>query len=270
MVITTANTSDIPKIKKLWIEIFGDSEKFADFATNICPEDGIYLIKEDGNITTMVIAGVDLFAYGKKGFYIYGLATVPQYRGKGYARQLIEYVCQQKFSNGYDFCVAQPAQESLFEYYKNLGFDTTTYLRKGTINVKRNLWATADFDTVTASRFAEVRSRFSEDEIVHFSKKGYEKFAEYIYSEGGSTAETKHGYCLYFEEKDKIIVRDLFAETTQYATVILQAIAERTGKDIMDIQLSQNSQLFLGEGKLYPHCMVKNLDKELYANLMFD
>ena len=270
MQITTAKTSDISKIKELWIEIFGDSERFADFAVNICSPDGIYLVKENEEIAAMVVAGIDLFAYGKKGFYIYGLATVPQYRGKGYAKQLVEYVCNDKFSNGYDFCLTQPAEESLFDYYKKLGFETTTYLRKGTVTIKRNLWATASFDTATATRFKEMRSRFSEDEVVHFSPKGYEKFAEYIYSEGGSTAETDDGYCLYFEESDKIIVRDLFAKSTQSATVILQAIAERTGKNTMDIQLSQNSQLLLGEGKLYPHCVVKNLDKELYANLMFD
>ena len=93
MQITTAKTSDISKIKELWVQIFGDSEKFADFAANLCSPDGIYLAKEDDEIAAMVIAGVDLFAYSKKGFYIYGLATVPQYRGRGFAKQLIEYVC---------------------------------------------------------------------------------------------------------------------------------------------------------------------------------
>ena len=270
MHITTAKTVDLSKVKELWVQIFGDSEKFADFASNLCSPEGIYLVKEDDEIAAMVIAGIDLFAYEKKGFYIYGLATVPQYRGKGYAKQLVEYVCKEKFDNGYEFCLTQPAGESLFEYYRNLGFDNTTYLRKGTVTIKRNLWATASFDTVTATRFKEMRSKFSEDEVVQFSPKVYEKFAEYVYTEGGSTAETKDGYCLYFENSDKIIIRDLFAHSTQQATVLLQAIAERTGKNTMDIQLSQNSQLFLGEGKLYPHCVVKNLNKELYANLMFD
>lgn len=270
MIITTAQKDDIEKIKQLWVEIFGDSMQFASFAANLCSPDGIYLVKENEDIAAMVIAGVDLFAYNKKGFYIYGLATAPQYRRKGYAKQLVEYVCKDKFSSGYEFCITQPAEDSLFEFYKKLGFDTTTYLRKGTVEIKRNLWATASFDTATASRFKEMRSKFSEDEVVHFSAKGYEKFAEYVYSEGGSTAETKDAYCLYFEQEDKIIVRDLFANSTPHAVILLQAIRERTGKEIADIQLSQNSTLFIGEGKLYPHCVVKNLDKELYANLMFD
>jgi len=226
MFITTAKKDDIEKIKQLWIQIFGDSVQFADFAANLCTPDGIYLVKENDEIAAMVVAGVELFAYNKKGFYIYGLATVPQYRGKGYAKQLVECVCQQKFNEGYTFCVTQPAEESLFEFYKNLGFDTTTYLRKGTVEIKRNLWATADFDTATASRFKDMRSRFSEDEVVHFSPKGYEKFAEYIYSEGGSTAETKNAYCLYFVKKDRIVVRDLFANSTQHAVILLQAMGK--------------------------------------------
>ena len=102
------------------------------------------------------------------------------------------------------------------------------------------------------------------------AKEGYEKFTEYVYTEGGSTALSKNAYCLYFEDKEKIIVRDLFADSTPYALQLLQAVRERTGKEKAEIQLSQNSPLFLGEGKLTPHCLVKNLGKELYANLMFD
>lgn len=270
MHISTATSADLTRIQQLWVDIFGDSRQFAEFATNICSPDEIYLVKENDDIAAMVVAGIDLFAHGKKGFYIYGLATVPQYRNKGYAKQLVKYVEDKKFSQGYQFVLTQPAEESLFGFYRDMGYSNTTYLRKAVIDIKRNLWATADFDTVTASRFKEVRTKYSEDEIVHLSADGYAKFTEYVYTEGGSTAEGKNAYCLYFEDKDKIIVRDLFADSTPYALQLLQAVRERTGKEKAEIQLSQNSPLFLGEGSLQPHCVVKNLDKEVYANLMFD
>lgn len=270
MQIYHAKAEDIPKIKKMWMEIFNDSEQFTDFALSICSEDGIYLLKNENEIVSMTIAGIDVEAYGKKGFYIYGVCTKPQYRGKGYAKQLINYICEEKIGNGYDFSITQPASESLFEFYKNLGFDNITYLRKFNYDIKRSIWQSADFDTVTANRFKTVRNTFAEDEIVNFSDKGYTKFTEYVYSEGGSTAENGDAYCLYFEEKDKITVRDLFAQNTNSAIRLLQAVRERTGKEVADIELSQNSTLFLGEGKLFPHCVVKNLDKEVYANLMFD
>lgn len=270
MKITTATKEDLQQIKEMWVQIFKDSDSFAQFAANICPAQEIYLIKEDDRIASMVIAGIDLFACGKKGFYIYGLATQPQYRCRGYAKQLLDYVWKTKAENGYQFAVAQPASESLFDYYKGLGFNNVISLRRATIDIKRNIWAKASFDTVTASRFKDIRSSFSENEVVHFSKEGYEKFAEYVYTEGGSTAENDKAYCLYFEQGDKLVVRDMFAANTQQAMLLLQAVRERTGKETAEIQLSQSSQLFLGEGRLYPHSLVKNLDEELYANLMFD
>lgn len=270
MQICKADKKDLPVLKQMWTDIFHDSDKFADFAVNICSTEEIYLVKENDEIASMVVAGIDLTVSGKKGFYIYGLCTLPKYEGKGFATQLMNYVCEQKFADGYQFSVAQPAQESLFDYYKKLGYNNVTYLRKGQITVKKNLWATADFDTVTAGRFKEIRSRYAEDDVLHFDAKGYEKFAEYIYSEGGSTAENDGAYCLYFEKGDTILVRDLFAKSSQHALKLLQAVRERTGKEIFEIQLSKNSQLFLGEGKITPHCVVKNLDKEVYANLMFD
>ncbi len=270
MIITTAAAEDVAKIKEIWVDIFGDSKEFADFAVNIGAVEEIYLIKENDEIAAMLTAGIDVFADGEKGFYIYGLATVPQYRGRGFAKQLVQYVCDKKLSEGYRFAITQPAQESLFDFYRSLGFSTTTYLRKCTVNIKRNLWATAAFDAVTASRFKQARDKYADDTVVHFSKAGYEKFAQYLYSEGGSTAETDKAYCVYFEKPDKIEVRDLFADCTFSATALLQAVRERTGKENAEIQLSQNSQLFLGEGKLVPHCAVKNLDKDLYANIMFD
>ena len=107
MQITTAKTSDISTVKSLWMQIFGDSENFAEFAVNICSPQGIYLVKDNEEIAAMVIAGIDLFAYGKKGFYIYGLATVPHHRGKGFAKQLMDYVCKDKSDKGYDFCTVK-------------------------------------------------------------------------------------------------------------------------------------------------------------------
>lgn len=268
MQICKAVAADLPILKQIWLSVFKDSEKFTDFAMSLCDE--IYIVRENNEIASMVITGIDLTAGGKKGFYIYGLCTWPEYQGKGYAKQLVNYVCEEKLSAGYQFVLTQPAEKNLFEFYRKLGFDGTTYLRKAKVDIKKNLWATATFDAVTAGRFKEIRSKFSEDEVVHFSQKGYEKFAEYVYSEGGATAETENGYCLYYETEDKIVVRDMFAKTDRDAAMLLQAIRERCGKETAEVQLSQNSTLFLGEGSLQPHCVIKNLDKEVYANLMFD
>ncbi len=270
MTITTATKKDIENLKKIWVNIFGDSEEFAQFAVNICSPNEIYLVKDNENIAAMAVCGIDVFAYGKKGFYIYGVATLPEYRNKGYAKNLIAHICDLKFKSGYDFSLTQPANKGLFSFYEKLGFDTYTYLRKCDVNIKRNIWAKANFDTATATRFPTLRSRFSEDEVVHFSSEGYEKFAQYIYTEGGSTAETENAFCIYFIVDETILVRELFAKSTADANFILQAVREQTGKSSAVLQLSKNSSLFTGMGEICPHCLVKNLNEEIYANMMFD
>ena len=265
-----ADEKDISHLKEMWCKIFGDSKEFADFAFTLCDKNDIFILRDNEDIAAMLMAGIEVFVDNKKGFYIYGVCTHESYRNKGYAKQLIEYSCKEKLTQGYTFAITQPATEELFGFYEKLGFNSKTYLRTFTTTIKRNLWARADFDIVTASRFKLIRDKFKEDEIVHFSPKGYEKLAENIYTSGGSTAETDKAYAVYFFDKDKLIVRELFAASTKDAQLLLEAISDRTGISTAQVSLSQNSNLFIGEGKLKPHCLVMGINKEIYANLMFD
>lgn len=270
MQINNALQEDLSELKQMWQEIFQDTEEFCTFAFSLCDLKDIFVLKEGDNIAAMLMAGIDVTAYGKNGYYIYGVATKPEHRKKGYAKALINHVLKEKISQGYDFVITQPASDSLYAFYDSLGFTAKTYLRVFDMDIKKNLWATADFDTVTATRFYEAREKFKEDEIVHFTPKTYEKFTEYIYKTGGSTAESKGAFAVYFMEKGTLIIRELSAKSTTHAVEIVQAIRERTGLEKARIELSQGSSLFVGEGKLQPHCAVIGLEKEVYANMMFD
>ncbi len=115
-----------------------------------------------------------------------------------------------------------------------------------------------------------IRKEKCEMAYADFSSKGYEKFAEYIYSFGGSTAENKNGYCIYYVENNTLFVRELFSKRTIHAMELLEAIRERTGIEKARITLNDYSDLFLGEGTKKQHCLIKGLEKEVYANLMFD
>lgn len=270
MRICKALDENLPALKQMWQEIFKDTPDFCSFAFSLCDPQDIFMVKDDEDIASMLISGINVTAYGKKGYYIYGVCTKPEYRKRGCAKALIENVCKIKEALGYDFAITQPATKELFALYEQLGFLTKTYLRCFDMEIKRCLWSTAEFDTVTASRFKEMREKFKEDEILHFAPQSYEKFTEYVYKTGGSTAESKNAFAIYFIEKDKLIVRELSSDSTGHALTILQAIRERTGLEQARIELSQKSTLFLGEGKETPHCLIKGLEKEVYANLMFD
>ncbi|MEG2192896.1 MAG: GNAT family N-acetyltransferase [Oscillospiraceae bacterium] len=271
MLISTAKVQDLPQLKELWNEIFDDGTVgFCDFAFSLCKLEDIYLVKEEEQVASMLMAIGDVKVKNKNGFYLYSACTARWAREKGYMHRLIEYALQDQKEKGREFCILQPANLKLFDFYQTLGFTTKTYLRKCNIEIKRNLWAKADFDIVTATRFPDLREKMCEDTLVHFDAKGYVKLAEYLYTFGGSTAESKEAYGVYYIEGGALIVKELFATSTPYAIQLLQAIREKTGFEKATVYLSKGSNLFLGEGEIVPHCAIKGLEADLYANLMFD
>lgn len=271
MIIQKLLDSDISRAKKLWNDNFDDGTKgFCDFAFSICGNDNIYIVKEDEKPVSMLMAVARLEYNGKKGFYLYSACTDSRYRGRGFMHSLVKYALEDKAKQGYEFCVTKPATESLFEFYKEMGFKNITKLRKCTIDVKRNLWRTAEFDIVTVSRFPMLRGKFYDGKTLTYAKKDWEKYAEYLYTYGGSTAENEDGYCVYYIENEKIIVKELLCENPLSATRLLQAIREKTGCEQAVVYLPENSNLFFGEGAAENAFAVYGLDDDVYINLMLE
>ena len=64
----------------------------------------------------------DMEYKGKKGFYVYGVATGKEYRGKGISTKLLEYAKGFVDEKKADFLVLVPRNEGLFEFYVKRGF----------------------------------------------------------------------------------------------------------------------------------------------------
>ena len=56
---------------------------------------------------------------GEKASYLYGLATLPQYRCKGYMTELIKYSLDR---NEKEYVFLIPAEDNLLKYYERFGF----------------------------------------------------------------------------------------------------------------------------------------------------
>ena len=59
--------------------------------------------------------------------YFYAVCTAPEARGKGVCAKLMQYAEQ---NCGYDYASLVPAEESLFEFYRKLGYQTVFYQKK--------------------------------------------------------------------------------------------------------------------------------------------
>jgi len=271
MQIGKAAPQDIPQIKQLWNFHFEkENPGFFDFLMSFMSTDDIYVVKENEKTVSAVFVPTELEYAGKKGYYLYNACTHPDCPGAEYIRLLTDYVIKDKQSSGYSFRVMKYTGEEMQTFRQSLGFDNIVTHRKCELEIKRNIWQSADFDIITASRFRPSREKFCDEKIVHYTSDSYGRYTAFMYTRGGSTAESKGAYAVYYVEKDRLIVKEIFAQSTIHATQLLQAIRERTGIEAATVFLPENSTLFLGEGKKEAAYLVKGIQDDVYINLMFD
>ena len=119
--------ADIPALRSLWQEVFGDSDADLDrfFDYNYTPEKALVL-EEEGAVRSMYVwfdVGFTVPGHADvPAAYLYALATRPESRGKGYARQLIQDSWPMLRQLGKRLVVQVPAQPSLHIFYEDCGF----------------------------------------------------------------------------------------------------------------------------------------------------
>lgn len=116
----------ITELRSLWKEAFGDSEAFMDdFFRVAYDEKRCRSIRKNGK-TVSALYWFDVYMGTDKMAYLYGVATLTEYRGQGIAAYLIEKTCKELQEKGYSGVLLVPGGEQLFEYYRRLGFFACT------------------------------------------------------------------------------------------------------------------------------------------------
>lgn len=120
--IVFANENDIEQIRTIWKTCFGDEENYIRFfLAHRFEVENMLVIHEDGKPVSMASFFPALLKQGENWVpvrYVYAVATLPEYRRKGYSRRILEYASD-KYKEP---LILQPANEELEKYYENLGF----------------------------------------------------------------------------------------------------------------------------------------------------
>lgn len=133
----------IPSLRSLWKEAFGDEDSFLDaFFANAYSPLRCRCITEDSTLAA-ALYWFDCTWQGKKVAYLYAVATAKAFRGKGLCHALIADTHALLKAAGYAGTVLVPGTKDLFSLYGKMGYlslncaDTVTctpgkqvYLRK--------------------------------------------------------------------------------------------------------------------------------------------
>lgn len=126
-----AEIKDIPGLKMLWKEAFGDEEAYIDlfFEKLFRPQDHVLFSGSNGEIVSSA-ALIPLTLCLNKGdrikkwpvSYLYGMATAKETRGMGLGTRLLSFAAEYCRKRGDAGIATQPASQDLVSFYAKAGY----------------------------------------------------------------------------------------------------------------------------------------------------
>ncbi|MBR3769795.1 MAG: GNAT family N-acetyltransferase [Lachnospiraceae bacterium] len=130
MTINAPLVTQVPALRNLWKEAFGDSDTFLDifFKTAFSPERCRCIF--DDQTAVAALYWFDCTCEGKPVAYIYAVSTAKSHRGQGLCLKLMTETHQHLTSLGYEGCLLVPGNAKLFEMYAKMGYKTSSNIRE--------------------------------------------------------------------------------------------------------------------------------------------
>ena len=125
MIFDIPKPTEIESLRNLWKEAFGDTDEFLDVFFNTAFSKYRCRISRVGNEVAAALYWFDCAFDGKKIAYLYAVATLFAYRGRGICRRLMENAENHLRENGYAGVILVPGSEKLFAFYEKMGYKTS-------------------------------------------------------------------------------------------------------------------------------------------------
>ncbi len=225
----------------LWQTCFQDDAAFVRFYLDHClKEDTMLLYMVQGKPVAMASFLPMCIQHGEEKLparYVYAVATLPAYRGRGYARSLLN--AAKELWN--EPLVLSPAEESLCDYYHKQDFISVFSGEKWDISTENSVISNEkwEFEEISADLYKEIRD-------LCFAKDGYVEWDQAFLSfalEYNRQEEGKALCCTHPAPKDAGVSRSediLLYKIREDTLVILETTLARE-------DLSQAASLLLKE-----------------------
>ena len=114
--------SQIPALRALWKEAFGDSDAYLDLFFDRGYDPDRAMCVSDGETVAAALYWLDMDYSGGKIAYIYAVATAKSHRGQGLCRKLMDATHRVLRSKGYAAAVLVPQDGGLAKMYAAMGY----------------------------------------------------------------------------------------------------------------------------------------------------
>lgn len=157
MIIDHCQVSDVPRLRRLWQQAFGDTDAFlnAFFSVGFAPERSLCVRPEDEIAAALYWFDCELD--GQKLAYLYAVATDADHRGQGLCHSLMAQTHGLLAQQGYAGAVLVPGSGSLFRFYEKMGYRRFGGIQQITATAAV---APARLEAVTAEEYARLRKQF--------------------------------------------------------------------------------------------------------------
>lgn len=200
MIIDRPRDCHIPQLRALWKEAFGDTDAFLDgfFQVGFSPERSLCLWERDR--LSAALYWFDCTWKGKKIAYIYGVATDPAFRGKGFCRHLMEDTHDLLKAQGYHGSILVPGSEGLFSLYRKIGYVPCC---GKTVQTDLPSGEPAVLTGITVEAYAGLQKQYlPEDSVFHdqVALQFAATYTQFYKGEGFAFCGGMEGETFYFQE----------------------------------------------------------------------
>ncbi len=137
--VRLSRPEDMAALKEVWSASFPGDEAFSEwFLKCVYAPENVLVYEDGGRAAAMLhLRPVTLRAGGEAltAAYVYAVATLPSFRGKGVAAALLGGAEDLSRARGASYLMLVPQSESLFEYYRRQGFETAFFRGQRMISV---------------------------------------------------------------------------------------------------------------------------------------
>ena len=228
---------DIPSLKKLWHISFGDDYSYINkfFSTAFQKENALVICDGDSVVSALYLMESHILKDGKiyKAYYVYAVATLPSYRGKGLMTALLNKADEIAKERCVSYLFLVPANATLYDMYEKLGYKKGFFCKEKSIE-RKSISCTCKTMDMDYGSYLDCRNRFPLDESVVFSEKGFNIFVSPDGEGINSLYIENIGCCVYEKTDDKVVVWELFGDED----ILINKVFDVCGVDKLRFRMS--------------------------------